>query len=794
MEVDISRELNIVKNEEYGEVVIGGITDALDILVDQKFKGVDISTEENTMKTSPSGAEIKQSIIDALYTLSKVEHIEPVETEYFTTDEPFSAVNNLKRCEIPEGTLRIDDYAFEDAVNLRTVEIPEGVTTIGIYAFNNCEMLNNVVIPEGVVTVGTKAFAHCSSIEELTLPESLMYGRSVNASRDDSQMMLSGCKSLRRLIIKNPGDLSVELKTVQVRCGRTYDVISGTYVQQYQERYTGEYKDNGNRYTCLKDLCGGDSYQDDDPNDPREWNTSLTYVELPDDMDVIYQGMFRGCTNLVLRSLPSGVTIIGSEAFEHCRSITSDSIFRSASFLGGMALSDTGIEYFDTSAYPIDTVIAGNVISSPGDIYEDADYEYAKYYTNTNLKTAIIDYRRTSNGDPYDDTRTFFTFDNCVALERVDHPIYASDDAPENYTFGIGSMTQARPSGTVYNTIYGPRFTNCYNLEYVSLDGRSAVSGEVRMPLIDHFTSIGNSTFRRCRKITKLSNIYKDMSYPPPLKYIGKMAFYGSGLTEFYIPPACIYVGNQAFAECTNLTKVDIDPDTCNWEVTSNNGYSQYVFSGCASLTSFEIPYKWSCIPAGAFKDCTSLNSITFKPAATSIESYALSNTAFATLAIPTTVKSISSYAFYGCANLTSISASGVTSLAYNAFEDCTALTSISHGAITSYASKVFKNTGFVSYTVPASVTSIGTNCFESCQNLESVTTTSVQSINGNAFKDCTALTEVNISSTIRTINSSAFSGCDGITFNIDRKTNAVTGYNVGWGATNYTINWTGTA
>jgi hypothetical protein len=114
---------------------------------------------------------------------------------------------------------------------------------------------------------------------------------------------------------------------------------------------------------------------------------------------------------------------------------------------------------------------------------------------------------------------------------------------------------------------------------------------------------------------------------------------------------------------------------------------------------------------------------------------------------------------------------------------------------LSSFNTELFRNTGFTEFTIPTSVTSLGTRCLAECQHLETVSMLGVKTISNYAFLNCTSLTEVNISSSISTtgINQNAFIGCDGVTFNIDRKTNAVSGYATGWGATNFTINWTGT-
>lgn len=758
MEVDISKELETIKTEKYGETVVSGITDALDILVDKKFKTVDLSEEKTIMKSSPYGNEIKQSILDSLYKLSKVESVEPIETEYFTTEQPFSILNNLKRCEIPEGTKIIDENAFKDADSLQVVEIPEGVETIGAYAFSGCE-----------------------SLEEIVFPKSLMYGTRSGTVNTKMYHILDGCTSLGSIVIQNPGDLTVELPKVTRKSGRTYDVSTGTYTQNYVTYHTP----TNNRLCCWQYMCTDNVYS----ISGGYTLTSLESVTLPENTDMIYEGMFDGCTNLVDITIPSSVKVVGAYAFRNCKKITSDIQLRNVEYLGSKSLSGTGIEMFDTGLYPPSTYIAGDVISFSGNTYATNPTETE---CNTSLKTAIIDSGRTCNGDgSYDETRTTYEFDNCVSLERVEYYISLGSDIKENYTLTMGLSIGSSGNASIGT----PSFANCYNLEYVKFsDSETPDAGVITIPYIDHLSSIVSGTFRNCKKLTRFSNLYKNMSSYPPLVSIGSYAFYGSGFTEFYIPPPCKSIGTFAFANCKDLAKVDIDPESCLWEITKATA-SADVFSGCSSLTSFEIPFKWTLIPNNAFKDCVSLTSVSFEHSvANAICTSAFENTGLTSITLPAAIKTLQSGAFMNCSELASASITGVTSISDSVFENCTSLVSVTlPSTLSSFNTELFRNTGFATFTIQASVTSLGTRCLAECQNLETVTMLGVKTIANYAFLNCPSLTEVNISSSITTINQYAFNGCDGITFNIDRKANAISGYATGWGATNFTINWTGT-
>ena len=76
---------------------------------------------------------------------------------------------------IPEGTVQIDSYAFQDCVDITSVTIPESVTKISWNAFDGCSALKNIVLPESLTKIDSNAFKGCIGLTDVVIPKSVTY-------------------------------------------------------------------------------------------------------------------------------------------------------------------------------------------------------------------------------------------------------------------------------------------------------------------------------------------------------------------------------------------------------------------------------------------------------------------------------------------------------------------------------------------------------------------------------------------------------------------------------------------
>ena len=188
---------------------------------------------------------------------------------------------------------------------------------------------------------------------------------------------------------------------------------------------------------------------------------------------------------------------------------------------------------------------------------------------------------------------------------------------------------------------------------------------------------------------------------------IGQYAFDGNkDITKVTIPGCIMIIDGGAFRDCSSLETVDIEPQT---------GYS-HVFLG----QDFEF-HGLTYIHDGAFSGCTKLKNIN----------------------LPETVTYIGDTVFSDCTSLASINLpSSLTTLGslMGPFSGCTALKSI---------------------TIPAKVKGLCYRAFLRCTSLETVTFLgAIDAIGEEAFWQCPSLTSIDLSKGVRRIDDKAFQSC----------------------------------
>lgn len=189
----------------------------------------------------------------------------------------------------------------------------------------------------------------------------------------------------------------------------------------------------------------------------------------------------------------------------------------------------------------------------------------------------------------------------------------------------------------------------------------------VKYTLVDT-TSIDSYSFSHCTDITSVT-------IPNSVTDIENGAFqYLSGLTSIIIPDSVTSISGNAFYECTSLTSVTI-PDSVTSIGTS-------AFGGCSSLTSIVVDSgntiydsRNNCnaiIETATNTLIAGCNNTIIPNSVTTIGSYAFRNcSSLTSVTIPNSVTTIDTYPFNGCSGLTSITSlcSTAPTIASNTFQ-----------------------------------------------------------------------------------------------------------------------------
>ena len=383
----------------------------------------------------------------------------------------FSDCDSLTSVVIPNGVTMIGGYAFEYCTSLTSVTIPSGVTSIGNYAFYKCTSLTNItivedntvycsvdgvlfskdmktlivypagktdkeyVIPSGVTEIGSSAFAYCTSLTSVTIP---------NSVTSIGNYAFYNCTSLTNITIVEDNTVycsvdgvlfSKDMKTLIVypagKTDKEYVIPSGvteigSSAFAYCTSLTSVTIPNsvtsiGNYafYNCTSltnitvvedntEYCSVDGVLFS-----KDMKTLIKYLAgktdkeyvIPSGVTEIGSGAFEGCGSLTSVTIPNGVTMIGDYAFEGCGSLTSVTIPNSVTSIGSSAFANctsltsvtilNGVTSIGSSAFANCTSLAS--VTIPNSVTEIWSYAFEgctglKIVTIPDSVTYIDDY------------------------------------------------------------------------------------------------------------------------------------------------------------------------------------------------------------------------------------------------------------------------------------------------------------------------------------------------------------------------------------------------------------------
>ena len=421
-------------------------------------------------------------------------------------------------------------------------------------------------------------------------------------------------------------------------------------------------------------------------------SNALEIIDWGNSIEVIGESAFYSCDSLSQVILPSSVTYIQSYAFYNCDKLLDVQIPGSVVQIDKFAFADS---------VKLKELLLGEGVQYIGEsVFVNCD----------SLQTVVIPNSVTEIGK-----NAFMGCDSLESLTIGDGVAVIHERAfSNNRALKVVEMPSALTS------VGEDAFSNNYNLEKVIIDDLSAwcnisFANKTANPL-------ANGRFGNSSTILYVGNNEKTWVSIPEVTAIAPYAFYGyNKMKKLTIPKTVTSIGDEAFAECTNLSSIEFNAAAC--EVGKN------IFNNSCSYASVVFGCDVQYIPFSLFKAEEKQNTA-------NIVSIAFNENSICT--------EILGYAFAGCETLNTVQISdSVTSIGYQAFADCNSIYTLTANT---YAFEHLNVNSVRDLTVVSGDIKAGS--FEGLQSLRTLQLlVGVTSIGEKAFASCGNLTKVEMAS-----------------------------------------------
>ena len=523
---------------------------------------------------------------------------------------------------------------FDILEEMRNFKFTSDATTCSINGLID-NTVTRIAVPSYVTSISEGAFSGCCNLESIELP---FVGAAIKTSSD----------------------------TYQYPFGYIFGTSSydgGVKTQQYYYGSSTSSSTNTNYYipSSLKtvSITGGNILYGAFYN-----CANLTNITIPNNLTSIAANAFRSCSGLTSVTIPDTVTSIGNSAFYSCRGL--EKIHFNAVAINDLSYGHDIFSYAGQNGNGIKVVIGKNVTKIPAYIF--FHYNASSQYPNT-PKIITVEFEEDSvcksignYAFSHCDTITNFTipdivttvgfgaFDSCTGLKSCTIGRGVSSIGGMAF-YGCSALEEIHYYATKVNDLEWS-YSGCYKL--AKLKKVFIGSNVTKMPA-NLFREINLTSVVFEGDVSDWCAISFSASTANPLYYAKEFYINGSLVTDLIIPDNVTSIGYCAFYNCASLTSVTI-PNS----VTS---IGSYAFSGCTNLTSIEV-FEHNQY----YKD---IDGNLFSKNGKTLIQYAIGKRD-AAFAIPSGVTSIGDYAFRNCTSLTSVTiGKDITSIGSSAFYGC---------------------------------------------------------------------------------------------------------------------------
>ena len=190
------------------------------------------------------------------------------------------------------------------------VDIPDGVVRVENYAFDNCNKIKRIIFPDSLVEIGDWAFKNCGALAQINIPAN------VSSIGED---VFFDCYAMKSILVD---ENNTTFKDID---GNLYTKDGKTLLQYASGKKDYNFKVPDGVTTIGKKAFAASYY--------------VEYVEVCEGVEVIDDEAFSNCFDLVSISLPSTLKTIGDYAFYNSYDLSSVFIPQNVSHIGSNAFS-----------------------------------------------------------------------------------------------------------------------------------------------------------------------------------------------------------------------------------------------------------------------------------------------------------------------------------------------------------------------------------------------------------------------------------------------------------------------
>lgn len=589
-------------------------------------------------------------------------------------DGVFAGCTGLK-VEMANSVTSIGNNAFENCIALR-INLSDNVTSIGNSAFAGCRGMVCMDIPGSVTSIGDFAFADCSSLIYLVFrPEvAPTMGNGVFNGCNHFELLVPDepdTKGYKGDALSNGWE---NYQSIISDDGYTFDADTNTltFTANYgfmNALYKLGSTDQDNLVIApgVTDMSNIKSYsyastvtlQDGITSIPEgtfKMFMRLYSVKIPNSVVSIGDDAFNGCMNLRSVVIPDSVTSIGKGAFASCYELESVVIPPAVTSIGASAFASCGLTTLDVppsvtsvgdgafNCVKLETVtfrsevaptIGKDVFGEGCRLILPKDPE-TKGYIGSELSAGWDNYQGMFGRDGYtfdEDTKTLTItsdegitklpsarYHNCTKAITIQDGVTKIGD--NTFVMFPGIKSVAIPSSVT--SIGEGAFSECDKLETVSFASKVAPTigsdcfGYTRIvvPVGQGVTGYeGEELSAGWEEYQKwiAGHEIDDYTFKDGLLTIGsreaeygwRMSIKPEDVLSAVVDGDVQILDYDMFKGCKNLVSVKLQ---------NGIGAISAAFGGCSSLQKISIPESVEWISDEVFKDCSSLESVTFEP------------------------------------------------------------------------------------------------------------------------------------------------------------------------------------